>query len=141
MTTDKKERERVVVTDEKDSIAIFVLRVRTIAALVRAGITTVGEAQSLSEEDLLAVTNVGPKSLADLHQALTEPSLRPDDPLSRLMPPRPLSDRDEAMLHMHATGAGLTTIARHFGVSRTRVEQILDRDQTSDRSGHLTLGR
>jgi len=58
------------------SLDIFVLRARTLAALRRAGITTVGQARSRSEQDLLGVVNVGPKSVADLHRALpvlTEP--------------------------------------------------------------------
>lgn len=114
------------------SLTSFVLRARTLAALGRAGITTVGQARSLSEQDLLGVTNVGPKSVADLRRALAERILGPEDPLSCLALPRPLSDRDEAMVHMHASGAGLTAIARHFGVSRNRVVQILDRaEQTS----------
>lgn len=75
----------------------FVLRTRTLAALRRAGITTVLQARSLSERDLLSVVNVGPKSVADLHRALAEQSLGPEDALSCLALPRPLSDRDEAM--------------------------------------------
>ena len=66
-----------------------------------------------------------------MHRALAERSLVPEDPLSCLALPRPLSDRDEAMVHMHASGAGLTAIARHFGVSRTRVVQILRAEQGS----------
>jgi hypothetical protein len=117
----------------EDSLNISVLRARTLAALRRAGITTVGQARSLSEQDLLGVVNVGPKSVADLHRALTERILGPEDLLSCLALPRTLSDRDEAMVHMHASGAGLTAIARHFGISRSRVEQILDRvEQSSD---------
>ena len=55
------------------------------------------------------------------------------DPLSCLAFPRPLSCRDEAMVHMHTSGAGPTAIARHFGISRSRVKQILDRaEQSSD---------
>src|SRR5438128_1689086 len=111
----------------EDALNISVLRARTLAALRRAGITTVGQARSLSEQDLLGVVNVGPKSGADLHRALAERILGPEDLLSCLALPRPLSDRDEAMVHMHASGAGLTAIARHFGISRRRVEQILDR--------------
>ena len=106
------------------SLERFVLRARTLGALRRAGITTVGQVRSLSEQDLLGVTNVGPKSVADLHRALAERRLGPEDLLSCLGLSRPLSDRDEAMLHMHASGAGLTAIARHFGISRSRVEQI-----------------
>ena len=113
------------------SLNTFVLRARTLSALVRAGITTVGQARSLSEHDLLGVTNVGPKSVADLRRALAERSLRPEDPLSCLRLPRPLSDRDEAMVHMRASGAGLAAIARHFAISRTRVEQILHRAEQS----------
>ncbi len=113
------------------SLSIFVLRARTLAALRRAGITTVGQARSLSEQDLLGVVNVGPKSVADLRRALGERSVRPEDQLSCLALPRPLSDREEAMVHMHASGAGLTVIARHFGISRIRVEQILDRAEQS----------
>lgn len=109
------------------SVSVFVLRVRTLAALRRAGITTIGQARSLSEQDLLEVVNVGPKSVADLRRALAERSLGPEDPLSCVALRRPLTDRDEAMVHMHASGAGLTAIARHFGISRSRVEQILDR--------------
>ena len=59
--------------------------------------------------------------------ALADRSFGPEDPLSFLALPRPLSDRDQAMVHMRASGAGLTAIARHFGISRTRVEQIPDR--------------
>lgn len=115
------------------SLDVFVLRTRTLAALGRAGITTVGQARSLSERDLLRVVNVGPKSRVDLHRALAEQSLGPEDPLSCLALPRPLSDRDEAMVHMHASGAGFTVIARYFGVSRSRVEQIIARaEQRSD---------
>jgi hypothetical protein len=126
MTAGEANGQRGVGTEEV-SLDIFVLRVRTLAALRRAGITTVGEARSLSEQDLLAVANVGPKSLADLRGALAEPSLGPEDPLSCLTLPRPLSERDEAMVHMHASGAGYTVIARHFGISRSRVEQVLAR--------------
>lgn len=117
------------------SLRIFVLRARTLAALGRAGITTVGQARSLSEQDLLGVVYVGSKSRADLRRALRRPlgerSVRPEDQLSCLALPRPLSDRDEAIVHMHASGAGLTVIARHFGISRIRVEQILDRAEQS----------
>lgn len=113
------------------SLESFVLRARTLGALGRAGITTVGQARSLSEQDLLGVTNVGPKSVTDLQRALAERNLGPEDPLSCLALPRPLSDRDEAMVHMHASGAGLTAIARHFGISRTRVKQIIDRAEQS----------
>jgi hypothetical protein len=113
------------------SLNVFVLRTRTLAALRRVGITTVGQARSLSEQDLLGVTNVGPKSVADLKRALAERGLGPEDPLSRLALPRPLSHRDEAMVHMRASGAGLTAIARHFGISRSRVNQILDRAELS----------
>lgn len=66
------------------SLNIFVLRARTLAALRRAGITTVGQARSLSEQDLLGVVNVGPKSVADLHRPLAERCLGPEDPLSCL---------------------------------------------------------
>jgi DNA-binding NarL/FixJ family response regulator len=115
------------------SLNIFVLRIRSLTALRRAGITTVGQARSLSELDLLGVTNVGLKSAADLHRALAERSLGPEDPLSCLALPRTLSDRDEAIVRMHASGAGLTAIARHAGISRTRVKQILERvEQSSD---------
>lgn len=107
----------------------FVLRTRTLAALRRAGITTIGQVRSLSDRDLLSVVNVGPKSVADLHRALAGQSLKrqPEDSLSCLALPRPLSDRDEAMVNMHASGAGFPTIARHFGISRSRAEQILER--------------
>jgi hypothetical protein len=43
-----------------DTLNIFVLRNRTLDALRRAGITTVGQARNLSEADLLGVANVGP---------------------------------------------------------------------------------
>lgn len=115
----------------EDSLNISVLRARTVAALRRAGIITVGQARSLSEQGLLAMVNVGPKSVADLRRALAEGSFGPEDPLSCLALPRPLSDRDEAMVHMHASGSGLTAIARHFGISRSRVEQILERAEQS----------
>jgi hypothetical protein len=110
---------------------VTVLRTRTLCALRRAGITTVGEVRSLSEQDLLGIHNVGPMSVADLSRALAEWGLRPGDPLSSLELPRPMSDRDEAVVHMRASGAGLTEIARHFGVSKTRVDQILGRAEQS----------
>jgi hypothetical protein len=120
----------------EDSLDISVLRTRTLAALRRAGITTVGQLLCLSEQDLLGVTNVGPKSVADLYRALADWRFEPEQTLGCLALPPPLSDRDEAIMHMHASGMGLTAIARQFGLSRTRVDQILDRaEQRSDRSG------
>jgi hypothetical protein len=115
----------------EDPLNIFVLRTRTLAALRRVGIKTVGQARILSEQELLRVTNVGPKSVADLKRALAERGLGLEDPLSCLALPRPPSSRDEAMVHMRASGAGLTAIARHFGISRSRVNQILDRAELS----------
>lgn len=115
----------------EDPLGIFVLRSHTLAALRRVGITTAGQARTLSEQELLRVTNVGPKSVADLKRALAERNLGSEDPLSCLALPRPLSDRDEAMMHMRASGVGPTAIARHFGISRSRVEQILDRAEQS----------
>lgn len=117
----------------EDPLKIFVLRTRTLAALRHVGITTVGQARTLSEQELLRVTNVGPKSVADLKRALAERGPGLEDPLSCLALPRPLSDRDEAMVHIHASGAGTMAMARHFGISRSRVKQILDRaEQSSD---------
>ncbi|MHB8290826.1 MAG: DNA-directed RNA polymerase subunit alpha C-terminal domain-containing protein [Acidimicrobiales bacterium] len=123
--TDNRASAREADPDEV-SLSAFVLRARALAALGRAGITTVDQARSLSDQDLLGVTNVGPKSVADLHRALAQRSLRPEDALSCLALPRPLSARNEAMVHLHASGAGFTAIARHFGISRTRVKQIVD---------------
>jgi hypothetical protein len=97
-----------------------------LGALRRTGITTVGQARTLSKQNLLGVANVGPKSVADLNRALAEQGLEPEDLLTSLALPRPLSIRDEAMVHMHASGAGHTAIARHFGISRSRVEQSSD---------------
>lgn len=67
----------------KDSLNIFVLRARSLDALRRAGVTTVGQARSLSQQDLLRVTNIGPKSVADLNRALGEQILGPEDLLSK----------------------------------------------------------
>jgi hypothetical protein len=79
--------------------------------------------------------------VADLYRALADWSLEPEHTLGCLALPPPLCDRDEAMMHMQASGMGLTAIARHFGLSRTRVEQILDRaEQRSDRSGPHMAG-
>jgi DNA-binding CsgD family transcriptional regulator len=116
------------------SLASFVLRVRTLAALERAGILTVGQVRSLSDQDLLGVTNLGPKSVADLRQAMVERNLGDDDPLSRLASSRPLSDRDEKIVQMRAAGEQLSVIARRFGMSRSRAAQILDRARTSSAS-------
>ena len=62
----------------EDSLDISVLRARTLAGLRHAGITTVGQLLCLSEQDLLGVTNVGSKSVADLYRALADWSLEPD---------------------------------------------------------------
>lgn len=106
---------------------VVTLRTRTLAALARARITTVGQARSLSDQDLLRICNIGPKSVADLRPALAEPSLLPDDPLSYLAVRRPLPGRDEAIVRMRASGITLAAIARHFAISSTRVGQIIDR--------------
>ena len=116
------------------SPATFVLRVRTLAALDRAGILTVGHVRSLSDQDLLRVTNVGPKSVADLRLATAEQNLSAEVSLSRLTPCRPLSDRDQAIVQMRAAGEQLSAIARCFGISRSRAAQILDRAGTSSAS-------
>ena len=115
----------------KDSLNIFVLRARSLDALRRAGVTTVGQARSLSQQDLLRVTNIGPKSVADLNRALGEQILGPEDLLSSLAIPRPLFNRDRTIVHMHASGVGHTAIARQIGISRIRVAQILDRAEQS----------
>lgn len=108
----------------------FALRVRTLAALRRLGIVTVGQVRSLSDQDLLEVTNIGAKSVSDLRQAAAR-NLSDETPLSSLVSPRPLSDRDQAVVEMRATGAQLSAIARRFGISRSRVVQILERARTS----------
>ena len=110
----------------------FVLRVRTVAALDRAGILTVGDVRSMSDRELLEVMNVGPKSVADLRLAMAE--RRTDEPLSCLVACRPLSGRDQAIVQMRAAGENLSAIARRFGICRSRVVQVLDLAATSSAS-------
>jgi hypothetical protein len=56
--------------------------------------------------------------------------LRSDDPIEMLALPaaRPISERDQELVRMRQQGATLAQLARRFRISKTRVEQILERD-------------
>ena len=68
----------------------YMLRARTVAALARAGITTVAAAGAVGRSGLVAVTNVGVLGAADAMDAVYDPTLEPRLPPTRLVPPRPL---------------------------------------------------
>jgi DNA-directed RNA polymerase sigma subunit (sigma70/sigma32) len=73
----------------------------------------------LSEEQLREIPNLGSMSVADISAALGDPALGWDDPIS---------ERDQELIRMRQQGATLVQVARRFGISKTRVEQILERD-------------
>lgn len=86
-------------------------------------------ARALSEEQLKEILHVGPKSIADIVEALVDPKLVAGDSLEQLRPARVglASERDCELLWMRETGIGIGALARRFGISRVRVRQILDR--------------
>ena len=73
---------------------------------------------------------IGPKAVADIAQALRDPAVCSTDPIEVLAlgPARAISERDRELVRMCQQGAGVAVIARRFGISRVRVQQILDRD-------------
>ncbi len=79
---------------------------------------------------LLEIPMIGPKAVADIAQALRDRSVRSTDPIEvlALPPARAISERDSELVRMRQQGAGVAVIARRFGISRVRVQQILDRD-------------
>jgi len=93
-------------------------------------VKTVGQARAMSEDRLRRIPNVGPKTIADIFQALADRALRSEDPLWCLEVPmaRPISGRDRDIVRMRQSGETLAAIARRLGISRTREEQILERE-------------
>jgi hypothetical protein len=115
---------------DEEASARSVLRRRALNQLERTGVATVGQLRAMSEVELRRIPNVGPKSVADICAALRDPALWPDDPIELLALPRarPISERDQELILMRQQGATLAELARRFRISRTRVEQILERD-------------
>jgi hypothetical protein len=115
---------------DEEAFARSVLRRRWLNAMDRAGVVTVAELRALSEEQLRDFPNLGPMSVADISAALGDPTLRCDDLIELLALPqaRPISERDRELIRMRQQGATLAQVVRRFGISKTRVEQILERD-------------
>jgi DNA-directed RNA polymerase specialized sigma24 family protein len=115
---------------DEEAFARSVLRRRWLNAVDRAGVVTVAELRAFSEEQLREIPNLGPMSVADISVALGDATLRCDDPIELLALPRarPISERDRELIRMRQQGATLAQVARRFGISKTRVEQILERD-------------
>jgi Bacterial RNA polymerase, alpha chain C terminal domain len=107
-----------------------ILRRRWLNALHRMGIATIGDLRVTPETWLLEIPMIGPKAVADIAEALRDRSVCSTDPIEVLgLPPqRVISERDSELVRMRQQGAGVSVIARRFGISRTRVHQILDRD-------------
>jgi hypothetical protein len=82
------------------------------------------------ETRLLEIPMIGPKAVADIAEALRDPAVCSTDPIEVLaLPPAGvISERDSELVQMRQQGAGVAVIARRFGISRVRVQQILDRD-------------
>ncbi len=74
--------------------------------------------------------DLGPMSVADISVAWGTRRWAGGDPIELLALPsaRPISERDRELVRMRQQGATLAQVARRFGISKTRVEQILDRD-------------
>ena len=115
---------------DEEAIARSVLRRRWLNAVRRAGVVTVAQLRGLSEERLREIPNLGPRSVADISAALADPTLHSDDPIDLVALPRarPISERDQELIRMRQQGATLAQLARRFRISKTRVEQILERD-------------
>ena len=91
---------------------------------------SVAQLRTLSEEQLREIPNLGPMSLTDISQALADAALCADDPIEMLALPaaRPIRERDQQLIRMRQQGASLAQVASRFGISRGRVEQILNRE-------------
>jgi DNA-directed RNA polymerase specialized sigma subunit len=115
---------------DEEAFARSMLRRRWLNAVHRAGVMTVAQLRALSEERLREIPNLGPVSVADISAVLADPTLCSDDPIELLALPaaRPISERDRELIRMRQQGATFAQIARRFRISRTRVEQILERD-------------
>jgi hypothetical protein len=107
-----------------------ILRRRWLNAVHRTRIATVGDLRATPETRLLEIPMIGPKAVADIAQALRDPAVCATDPIEVLGLPlaRAISERDSELVRMRQQGAGVTVIAQRFGISRTRVHQILDRN-------------
>lgn len=107
-----------------------ILRRRWLNALHRMGIATVADLRMTTEKRLLEIPMVGPKAVADIAEALGDPSVCSTDSIEMLgLPPaRLISERDSELVRMRQQGATIDVIARRFEISRVRVRQILDRD-------------
>jgi RNA polymerase sigma factor (sigma-70 family) len=115
---------------DEEAFARSMLRRRWLNAVRRAGVMTVAQLRAFSEERLREIPNLGPVSVADISAVLADPTLRSDDSIELLALPaaRPISERDRELIRMRQQGATFAQIARRFRISRTRVEQILERD-------------
>lgn len=115
---------------DKEAFERSILRRRWLNALHRMGIATVGDLRGTPERRLLEIAMIGPKAVADIAQALRDPTVPSTDPIEvlALAPARVISERDSELVRMRQQGAGVAVIARRFGISRVRVQQILDRD-------------
>jgi DNA-directed RNA polymerase alpha subunit len=74
---------------DEEAFTRSVFRRRWLNALQRSGVTTVGEARAMSEDRLLRIPNVGPKTVAEISAALADRALRPDDTIELLGLRRP----------------------------------------------------
>jgi len=121
---------RVLSIENREAFERSVLRRRWLNALCRRGIRTVGELRAAPEKRLLEIPMIGPKAVADITEALGDSSVCSSDLIEVLgLPPaRVISERDSELVRMRQQGATIAAIARHFGISRVRVCQILDRD-------------
>ena len=115
---------------DREAFERSILRRRWLNALHRMGIATVGDLRVTPETRLLEIPMIGPKAVADIAEALRDPAVCSTDPIEvlALPPARVISERDSELVRMRQQGAGVAVIARRFGISRVRVQQILDRD-------------
>jgi hypothetical protein len=115
---------------DEEAFARFMLRRRWLNVVQREGVVTVAQLRALSEEQLREIPNLGPLSIADISAAVSDRALGLDDPIEMLALPaaRPIRERDEELIRMRQQGATLAQLGRRFGISRGRVEQILDRE-------------
>jgi len=115
---------------DREAFERSILRRRWLNALHRMGIATVGDLRVTPETRLLEIPMIGPKAVADIAEALRDPAVYSTDPIEvlALPPARVISERDRELVQMRQQGAGVAVIARRFGISRVRVQQILDRD-------------
>ncbi|MHB1834477.1 MAG: DNA-directed RNA polymerase subunit alpha C-terminal domain-containing protein, partial [Solirubrobacteraceae bacterium] len=82
---------------DEEAFARSMLRRRWLNQLERSGVFTVRQLRAMPEQQLREIPNVGPLSVADIASALTDRSLRPEDPIELLALPtaRAISERDE----------------------------------------------